>query len=413
MFSPIPVSPSNSAGAVASLPPSTLQPGQVEENGAGRLQKRCVPCRIPSLGVLCLKTITDGHTFDQPKADLMLRTFQQDHCLEAAIGALHNSVVMTGHVAPSWKEDMTYFDFGPNRYGTPFRGMINHARSKYSLNHRQKVAECKYPCKLCYENVADPDNPANTNLRAFHLELNGHPYFMQTPPYPYVDQHSLLLSKAHHPMCHDRSSVQDHIAFLNLAPSFVVCQNSDIYGAGATIPEHHHVPLMKNLHLPVMEARPLPNHHRRVGTVDVNVLDYPFTAVRFSSENADEMSRMLSDFIAQWRADENVAEGQKPGRTANYVLKKDGGKYVAWVFLRDVKLQPADEYNFIKPEYSGYIDIGGNILMADKTDATVQEKRKQLLQDNAYMTRVVEEGLKSLSSLSAGEALTRIGKLEV
>ncbi|MTI15065.1 hypothetical protein [Sansalvadorimonas verongulae] len=319
--------------------------------------------------------------------------------LDAAIHALHETVIQTGHIQDGWQRHITHRTHTDENDQVAFYSMVNHGRSHYSRTYSQPAAYLPEGalCKICPQNVADPNNSANVHLRTFDMTLNGEAYFIQPPPYPYGECHVMLIEHQHRDMHHDEGSVKANLEFLDGAPAFTVCQNSDIHGAGATIPQHHHVPVMRNFSPPVMSAQPLPAFHLTAQGVELNILDYPFTTIKVTTKDKDTMAKAVASLIGHWKQGE---KGRMPNRTANYIMRKGGDEYCAWVFMRDVSYQPTQEFLTLKSEYCGYIDIAGCPLLSDKKTEAEQAVFLARLEENPQVAQTIRAGLKQLSPLS-------------
>ncbi|MGY0219273.1 hypothetical protein ACWJJH_18130 [Endozoicomonadaceae bacterium StTr2] len=339
-----------------------------------------------------------------------------------AVNQLYDCLAFTRHIKARWQDRISHYSYFDSQSGHLFKVMINHDRSGYSRDHLKQTAPLPYgaKCKLCHQNVGDPANQANTHLRAFDLMLNKRRYFIQTTAYPYWEGHVILIEHEHRPMRHDLDSILDNIALLNMAPEFTVCVNSDIYGAGATIPEHHHVPLLRNFCPPVMHAKPRMEFHNEFCGAQIDVLNWPFTVFRICSQDSRVMAAAVERLIDSWKQMEMAENGDdydidNHNHTANYVMRKAGNIYSTWVFLRNVgvayKAEKGGDFYQIKSEYCGYIDVCGYFLLADKDiedgaddeEENPQQRFLRQLENGEFMIKTLAEGLNRICPVKGSD----------
>ena len=79
-----------------------------------------------------------------------------------------------------------------------------------------------YPrCLLCIENEGYQgtlSHPDRANHRMISLHLNHTNWMLQYSPYPYYNEHCILLSQSHEPMALTKNSFYNHLDFVKLFP---------------------------------------------------------------------------------------------------------------------------------------------------------------------------------------------------
>ena len=332
-----------------------------------------------------------------PQATLQerLTVIQQEQGLLAALRTLYEYLTWLGYLPGNWEKGLEHFEYPDPDTGITFRAMINHPRSEYSENYDKKSTTWAEgaQCWICPENIGDARHPVNRFLRVFQLRLNGREYFLQPPPFPYGTLHFVLAEKHHIKMHVDQSNLQDALTFLELLPEFTVCMNSDIENAGGSIIGHHHFQVFHDYWPPVTEAEPVSGLQLVAGGLEVDILGYPFTVVRISSADGENLVAGAAKLIEYWKQEDRARH------TANYVFRKTGDQYRMWLFLRRSDLQPVAEFQHFKPEPVGFIEIAGDLLLSrQKTPEATQS-----LKEVEIMLPVIKKGLSSISPVGSYE----------
>ena len=101
-----------------------------------------------------------------------------------------------------------------------------------------------YPrCLLCPQNTGYAgrlDHPARQTIRLIPLTLAGEPWFLQYSPYVYYNEHCIVLSEEHRPMCIDRKTFVRLLEFVSTFPHYTVGSNADLPIVGGSILTHEH-----------------------------------------------------------------------------------------------------------------------------------------------------------------------------
>ncbi len=170
----------------------------------------------------------------------------------------------------------------------------------------------KYPeCMLCKENegfYGTLTHPARSNLRTISLTLGGEEWAMQYSPYLYFDEHCILFSKKHTPMCINGKTVERLFDFIELFPSYFLGSNSDLPIVGGSILNHEHyqggkhlMPLQKSKAKKTLSCKDYPD-------TTVEIVDFYNSVVRISGFNRNTVQELATNVIELWKgySDETV-----------------------------------------------------------------------------------------------------------
>ncbi len=340
-----------------------------------------------------LKALGLDKPLQQPQVQSILADFSQKEGLPATLELLYQYDTQQGYLSDDWPEKIEHFAWPDKNTGVTWRADLNHPRSEYSRSYKKKVPLPEGArCILCMQNAGNPDHPKHQHLRVFELSLNGTDYFLQPPLSPYMPLHFVLIQKAHTPMSVSTAVLQKGMAFLDLLPEYTVCSNSDIENAGATVIGHHHFQVYHQFVPPVAEAQPVSELTSDVGGVRVDILNYPSIVFHLTAIESSILAVSADSLIREWKQ-------RSPKNTVNYILRKHDGKYHMWLFPRDVSLIAPIEFTEIKPELIGFIDMGGQFLLADPADSADEPLFRKRLQTPDYMVKTIHAGLQSVNPI--------------
>ena len=273
----------------------------------------------------------------------------------------------------------------------------------------------KYPsCQLCIENEGYPGRPASApggahparqNLRIVPVRLGGERYGLQYSPYAYFNEHCIVMSARHRPMHIDRESLTCLLDFVDLLPQYFVGSNADLPIVGGSILSHdhfqggaHEFPMMRAETSSTFSVTGFP-------AVAGEVLEWPMTALRLTSDDRGQLLEACMRVIDRWRAysDESVgvraheADGT-PHNTVTPVIRRsvaDGpagerryGGYEAYLALRcNVTSEenplgdfhPHAQWHHIKKENIGLIEVMGLAILPARLVAELAAVREHLL----------------------------------
>lgn len=254
----------------------------------------------------------------------------------------------------------------------------------------------KYPaCQLCIENEGYPGraatdpmgaHPARQNLRIIPISLGGERWGLQYSPYAYFSEHCIAMSASHRPMHVDRASLSCLFDFVDLLPHYFIGSNADLPVVGGSILSHDH--FQGGAHVFPMMRAATAERFSLPGFPEVSgeVLHWPLSVLRLSSQSRDQLLDACDHVVAAWRAwgDESVGvvahdPDGTPHNTVTPIVRRvdaqgnvGGATYEAYLALRcNVTsaehplgvFHPHEEWHHIKRENIGLIEVMGLAIL--------------------------------------------------
>ncbi len=276
-----------------------------------------------------------------------------------------------GYLTEGKLKDNLRFSYPDPETNINFKTQINIARSNYSpkpldanklKNISQNISQniLKLHCPICFENIGLGGIPGKENLRAFSLELGlNRNFFIQFTPFPLFPYHCVLIDQLPRPMIMSEQSVIDLTNFIQKAPGYTGCSNSDVEWAGASILIHHHYQVFKDLKLPIMDAEWDSKNYKKTNiqgyTLEFGFLNYPIACIKLMCRDLSVFTQSAGALIRSWKA-------QDPGKnTLNLIIKYDELKntWIAYLILRNPDHRTSPDLAYIKSEGVGIIEVAG------------------------------------------------------
>jgi len=304
----------------------------------------------------------------QAEMQSYLADIEQQQGLRASLDALYHWSLDVGYITQAKLQDNPRFAFKDAETGVTFTAQINVARSRYSPKPLTGQNIPKLHCPICIENVGIP---GKENLRVYEVILGKRRFFLQLTPFPLAPRHFVLVQRAPEPMRMSGQSVADLVAFIDRAPGYVGCSNSDVEWAGASILVHHHYQVFDNIHLPIMEANPLPHYQAQHAGVRYALLYYSIATGLLESEDSECLIDAATAIIAHWKA-------QDPGRnTCNLIVLKKAQCYQAYIVFRNPDHRTSAQWQCIKSEGVGVIEVAGEGIYPVPSDPQLLQQIEQ------------------------------------
>lgn len=313
-------------------------------------------------------------SFTQDKMQTYLEHVQQEQGLSEALEVLYQWSRGSGYLTDALFEDNVHYTYNDKALGVNFRTQINYARSKYSDKPSAAKANKKLHCAICFENVAAAGKEL---LRAFSFEISDHRrFFAQLTPFPLYPYHFVVIDHEKRPMILSRQSLIDMTSFVEKAPDYTACSNSDVEWAGASILTHHHYQMFKDLQLPIMEAAWHGDYFERTNvhgyTMCWGFLNFPIATIKLRCRDKKAFVCTAAELIRLWKH-------QDPNKnTMNLVIHLDEtGYWVGYLILRNPDFRTPDSLHHIKTEGIGIIEVAGEgvypVPSGDAADETLKE----------------------------------------
>jgi len=237
-----------------------------------------------------------------------------------------------------------------------------------------------YPkCALCMENVGyygSSGKAPRSNHRVINLTLNHEldKWGFQYSPYSYFNEHCIVLTKEHFPMKVDHDTFAELIDFINRFPHYTIGSNAGLPIVGGSILSHYHFQGGRHS-FPIEKARIIQSYKKR--KVEVQVLDWPLSAIRVVGNNENAIQDMVEQIFAAWKDYSNpelgiLAHTDSDHNTITPIVKLDGAKYHFYIVLRNNRqtearpyglFHPREELFHIKKENIGLIEVMGLAIL--------------------------------------------------
>ena len=243
-----------------------------------------------------------------------------------------------------------------------------------ALNKRQDA----HPrCLLCPENegyAGRLDHPARQTIRLIPLTLDGQRWYMQYSPYVYYNEHCIVLSEAHEPMCISHATFRRLLEFVTRFPHYTVGSNADLPIVGGSILTHEH--FQGGCYTFAMAKAGLRQELSFPGFPDVRagIVEWPMSVIRLNSTSPQHMVALASRILDAWRgytdeaANIYVETDGVPHNTITPIARRRGQEYELDLVLRNNLTteefplgvyHPHEELWHIKKENIGLIEVRG------------------------------------------------------
>lgn len=325
----------------------------------------------------------------QAQIQARLSALHLENDLAAALDALREWCSTSGYLPHNWEALDEWLTVPMPWRGVPLRLQLNRSRERYGVTGAGLPAGAA--CPICIENVGAPGREL---LRVYEFELAGRAFFIQHTPFPFAPGHFVLIQREHAPMEMNGKSVTDLWRFLELAPGYVACSNSDIAWAGASILAHHHYQVFRQLALPVSDCPPANGLVSRVGGTVLEMLEYPAAVLRLTGR--PELVLAMSDrVIGMWKS-------TAPGRaTVNLIAQARGEKLELHIIFRHSAHRTPTECLPFKQEGVGVLEMGGMIILPRPGGADAMERTQRIREDAGWICNGI---LRGNSPVEAGPA---------
>lgn len=279
--------------------------------------------------------------------------------IESVMSTLFKWELKVGYITKKLMSSNIKLKFYDEKYKLTFRLQVNIARSKYSPTVDTSKVNKKLHCPICFENIG---TPGKEKLRAFVFPIDGKKriFFIQTTPFPLFWNHFVLISMKKEPQNINFTTIEDLFNFTDITPNYTNCSNSDLPWTGASILSHLHYQIFGSLHLPVMDAQPIPEYIYEKDYVRIEPLFYPCGVVRFKSLYRSNIMQKMYSVIKKWK------EMEPSKQSVNLIVMKTGKNktiYEGYVFLRNSDYRTPKSLQKIKSEGIGIIEMAGEAIL--------------------------------------------------
>ena len=235
-----------------------------------------------------------------------------------------------------------------------------------------------YPkCALCRENEGFSGSltqSARQNLRLIPITLAGEEWFLQYSPYVYYNEHCIVLSAEHTPMCINRLTFVKQMDFVERFPHYMLGANADLPIVGGSILSHDH--MQGGYYTFAMERAPIEKKLFFEGFEDVQagIVHWPMSVIRLRSQNKENLIELSDRILCAWRKYSDPESGiyaetdGEPHNTITPISRRCGKDYEIDLVLRNNLttdehplgvFHPHEDKHNIKKENIGLIEVMG------------------------------------------------------
>lgn len=298
--------------------------------------------------------------------------------------------------------------------------------SKPEKSNKQIAAAGKtsagYPkCMICAENVGYiGQGRCRQTLRTLPVRLNGEDWFWQFSPYAYFYQHGIAVNEKHTPMTLDDYTPYKLADFVDFAPQYFIGCNAPLPIVGGSILAHEHFQGGK-YSFPMFACGNKKSVYAD-DNVEISLKDWYNSVVEVRSRDKRVACVYVNAIARGWKDYENkeldiIPYTDAPHNTATLIARKEDGKYVFYVILRNNRCDERypdgifhvhPEYMNVKRESIGLIEAMGMFILPARLDRELAEVAKVLegkrgIADDISVHREMTERLLSEYGNSLGK----------
>ncbi len=192
--------------------------------------------------------------------------------------------------------------------------------------------------------------PDPKSSRIIDLRLGEKNFFAKFTPYPLFPYHAILIARKHRAMKMSKGSLIDLFHFIQQAPTYTCCSNSDVKWTGASILQHHHYQVFKKLTLPIQHAKK--KWAFKHNNLLFEWLHYPIACCRVSATESDSIIDAGGIIIDLWK-------GQRDSNTCNLLLDYREKTFHLYIIFRHPSARTPIPIQKVKNEGIGIVEVGG------------------------------------------------------
>lgn len=262
-----------------------------------------------------------------------------------------------------------------------------------------------YPlCMLCKEASGyhgRMNYPGRANHRIIPLQLAGEKWYLQYSPYVYYNEHCILLSGEHRPMCISRDTFQRLLDFVAFLPHYSIGSNADLPIVGGSILSHDHFQGGRYTFpmdtAKVQELLPVPAKYEG-SALAIEYLKWPLPVIRVKGKDIAALVNLAVDILGIWRAysdEENTVLAYTPNEagemeahnTITPVARQREQVYELDLILRNNLTSaehplgiyhPHQDKHHIKKENIGLIEAMGLAVLPARLQTELQALQQEL-----------------------------------
>ncbi len=212
----------------------------------------------------------------------------------------------------------------------------------------------------------------------FEFELNGRAFFLQFPPFPYFNFHSVIVERDHVPQVINEDVLHDLLSMATRFPRFTVASNSDKLGTGVTNLAHRHYQ-GGLFDFAVYHASAWKSYKLR--NAEMHMLNHPCAVVKLVSSESEEIFRLAKSLLDGWRSGE-IAGVQRDLQTCSLVAKFENGAYALYFVPRNAeapRFLTRASIQAVKKEFLGIFEMIGYAILPGRNKDQMEIIKQALL----------------------------------
>lgn len=268
--------------------------------------------------------------------------------------------------------------------------------SKY-LNFDKPNLDEHYPeCLLCKESVGyagRKDYPARQNHRVIPMVIENESFVFQYSPYPYFNEHSVLINMVHTPLKINERTFKLMASFVDKFENYFIGSNADLPILCGNLISHEHFHTGRyNFAIEKAQAKEV----FEIDGVTLSILDWPISVLKVESSNKDEILKMVNKIYQNWSSYDDIecdiiANDGEPHNAITPMLRKNKGIYQFYLALRNNRtndkyplgiFNPHYEYLHIKKENIGIFEVLGFAILPKRLKEETSLLQDKILQNN-------------------------------
>ncbi|WP_125587810.1 UDP-glucose--hexose-1-phosphate uridylyltransferase [Companilactobacillus jidongensis] len=254
-----------------------------------------------------------------------------------------------------------------------------------------------YPkCQLCMENegyLGRLGYPARSNHRIIRFMLGGETWGFQYSPYAYFTEHAIFLSHIHRPMIINQHTFNNLLEITKQFPQYFVGSNADLPIVGGSMLSHDHYQGGRH-EFPMMKAPIVKKINLPINNVEAGIVKWPLSDIRLISDTPEQLIKAATLIHKHWKSysdasvDVRAYTDDISHHTVTPIAYRKDDQYVLDIVLRDNQtsakypdgiFHPHKQYQHIKKENIGLIEVMGRAILPARLKAELIEVEKYLL----------------------------------
>ncbi|MGL4344870.1 MAG: UDP-glucose--hexose-1-phosphate uridylyltransferase, partial [Cellulosilyticaceae bacterium] len=220
--------------------------------------------------------------------------------------------------------------------------------------------------------------PDRSNHRMIRLHINQKDWMLQYSPYLYYEEHCILLSTQHEPMCINAQTFAHLLGFVEAFPHYFLGSNADLPIVGGSILSHEHYQGGR-YHFPINTAKEQFSFVLDAYPgITCQTLHWPLSTIRLSSTSTEDLARCSAAILEVWRDYSDAScdilshSLETPHNTITPIAHFENGMYVMDLVLRNNRtsetyplgiFHPHQDVHHIKKENIGLIEVMGLAIL--------------------------------------------------